>query len=235
MPMRRVFVGIALAVAIVVVWQWQRSAPRSKAAALHRDAVSQPVSQVKREPVKARAAQPVKVNAPTPPVAATQEVVADPRLPKEVNAKFAKQASSYIPPQQRADPGIMGRIIGTRLRWFNEDLAEQEPSAEWTKAMQEQLEKALALVPNSHLLSVDCRETTCKVEIIHEDDLRAVDFNGELPTSPVGDALPHDLVSFVERSEDDGQLRNTVFVERDGPGLRQKLADLLGLDEEDVP
>ena len=99
--------------------------------------------------------------------------------------------------------------------------------------MQDRLEKAFALVPDSHLLSVDCRETTCKVEVIHEDDMRALDFNNELPTSPVRPAFQGDFASFVERSDDDGQLKNVVFVERDGPGLRQKLADLVDWDEED--
>jgi hypothetical protein len=150
-------------------------------------------------------------------------------IPRDVDLKAA---SAYIPSHQRPDPDIMGRIIGTRLRWFNEDLAEQEPSPEWTKDMQERLEKALSLVPDSHLLSVDCRETTCKVEFIHEDEVRALDFNDALPTSPVHDALNgEDFVSFLERSNDDGQLKNVVFVEREGPGLRQKIEDFLDLDE----
>jgi len=127
----------------------------------------------------------------------------------------------------------MGRIIGTRLRWFNEDLAEQEPSPEWNREMQERLEKAFSLVPDSHLLSVDCRETTCKVEVIHEGELRALDFNDELPGSPVAGALQDDFTSFLERSDEDGQLKNVVFVERDGPGLGQILADVLGFEGEE--
>jgi hypothetical protein len=227
MPMRPVFFGVAVAVALIVVWQWPRTTSHSKAASLRREAVDQAADHTVG-PAPVKPPESASAGTSTPNKTVGQHKEEQPTIPKAVAAKMA---SSYIPTHQRSDPGIMGRIIATRIRWFNEELAEQEPDAEWTKAMQERLEKATSLVPDTHLLSVDCREVTCKVEFIHETELRALDFNDELPSSPITPAFQDDFTSFLERSEDDGQLKNMVFIERDGPGLRQKLSDLLGLDE----
>ena len=228
--MRRSLLGIALVVAIVVVWQLQRG----KAAPLHHEPVignvvtapssgaPTPRATTHTDARPERTTVTEDANAPTP---ATENVVS-----KEARKAFAKAASSFIPPHQQANPDVWGIIIGTRLRWFNEELADQEPSAEWTRAMQERLEKALP--PDSHLLSADCRETTCKVELIYEQDLGALDFNNQLADSPVKQALEGDFASFIERG-DDGQLKNIIYVERDGPGLMQKFADLLDWDEEE--
>ena len=233
--MRRILLGLAFAVASVVVWQLQRS----MAAPLHHEPVSSKVPTAPNSaPSSAPALTPTAQTNALPKHTATtaERTNASPThtnanvRSEEATEVFANAAAAFVPPHQRANPDIWGRIIGTRLRWFHEDLGEQEPSPEWTRAMEERLQQALP--PDSHLLSVDCRETTCKVELIHEQDIRALDFNNELSDSPVNRAFEGDFASFIERGED-GQLKNIVYVERDGPGLMQKFADLLDWDEEE--
>ena len=142
---RRVLLGIAAVGAVLALLQWPRTAPRTKAAPAQ--SVDNSELSSRGEPVKAQPSSSAAVATNRESARAEQPrgerplSAGQPPIPRDA---ALKASSSFIPPHQRANPDIWGRIIGTRLRWFNEELAEQKPSIEWTKAMQKRLEAMLA-------------------------------------------------------------------------------------------
>ena len=138
--LRRVLLGIAAVGAVLALLQWPRTAPRTKAAPAQ--SVDNSELSSRGEPVKAQPSSSAAVATNRESARAEQPrgerplSAGQPPIPRDA---ALKASSSFIPPHQRANPDIWGRIIGTRLRWFNEELAEQKPSIEWTKAMQKRL------------------------------------------------------------------------------------------------
>ena len=116
-------------------------------------------------------------------------------------------SDDLVTPEERLD-----RIVAK----LHEQLDGQPTDADWSHRAAEQFAAQLRAqaLGHSRLLDVDCRTTTCRVEVAHTQEGGAEHFCEELVSS-----IPWNGEVFFRTSDDAGESRTVVYVSREGHTL----------------
>jgi len=108
-------------------------------------------------------------------------------------------------------------IIQMRNEAYESNLTSQEIDSVWREQAHEKIESLIEAQESagSSIVSVDCRDTLCKLDLAHADQSSAENFLEEFPAH-----MAWNNESFIETEiQIDGSIRTMVYFSRDGESL----------------